>query len=62
VAEAAGCEDLGFHDLRHEATSRFFERTSLSGEEIMKITGHKDHRMVMRYFNLRASTLVGRLW
>jgi len=62
VADAAGCDDLGFHDLRHEATSRFFERTSLSGEEIMKITGHKDHRMVMRYFNLRASNLVDRLW
>lgn len=62
VAEAADCDDLGFHDLRHEATSRLFERTSLSAEEIMKITGHKDHRMVMRYYNLRASNLVDRLW
>jgi len=58
----AGCPDLRFHDLRHEATSRFFERTSLSGEEIMKITGHRDHRMFMRYLNLRGSDLANQLW
>lgn len=62
VADAAECPDLGIHDLRHEATSRLFEKTNLSGEEIMKITGHKDHRTMMRYFNLRASSLVDRLW
>jgi len=28
------------HDLRHEATSRFFEM-GLSTEEVMRITGHK---------------------
>ena len=58
----AGCPDLRFHDLRREATSRFFERTTLSDAEIAKITGHKDPRMLMRYANLRGSTLSSKLW
>lgn len=62
IFTAAGCEDLGFHDLRHEATSRMFERTTLSDLEIMKITGHKDLRMLARYANLRGSKLAERLW
>lgn len=62
VFSAAGCEDLRFHDLRHEATSRIFERTTLSDTEIMKITGHRSVAMLKRYANLRASNLAGRLW
>jgi integrase len=62
VFEAAGCGDLRFHDLRHEAVSRLFERTNLMAEEIMKVVGHKTHRMVMRYLKLRPSDLADRLW
>lgn len=62
IFKEAGCDGLKFHDLRHEATSRLFERTPLSDTEIMKITGHKTHRMVMRYANLRASDLASKLW
>lgn len=62
IFETAGCADLKFHDMRHEATSRLFERTSMSETEIMKITGHKTQRMLMRYANLRASTLADKLW
>lgn len=62
VFEAAGCEGLHFHDLRHEATSRLFERTTLSEAQIMKITGHKRHEMMMRYANLRGSNLAEKLW
>ncbi|MDE1716029.1 site-specific integrase [Chromobacterium amazonense] len=62
IFEAAGCEDFGFHDLRHEATSRFFERTKLSDLQIAKITGHKDPRMLSRYANLRGSDLANQLW
>jgi integrase len=62
IFEDAGAKDLNFHDLRHEATSRFFEKTSLSDLEIAKITGHKDPRMLMRYANLRASNLATKLW
>lgn len=62
IFETAGCPDLHFHDLRHEATSRLFERTSMPAETIMKITGHRDHRMFMRYLNLRESAIAEMLW
>lgn len=62
IFSAALCNDLTFHDLRHEATSRFFERTSMSDFEIMKITGHSSTRMLRRYGNLRGSFLASKLW
>jgi integrase len=62
VFDAAGCADLRFHDLRHEATSRLFERTQLSDIEISRITGHKDPRILRRYSNLRGSELAAKLW
>jgi len=55
-----GLENLHFHDLRHEATSRFFEK-GLNPVEVVTITGHKDTRMLMRYTHLRAEDLVKRL-
>ncbi|MBX3697000.1 MAG: site-specific integrase [Dokdonella sp.] len=62
IFSAARCMDLHFHDLRHEATSRLFERTTLDAIEIAKITGHRSPRSLMRYANLRASTLAERMW
>jgi len=62
IFDAAECSDVHFHDLRHEATSRLFERTSLSDMEIAKITGHKSMAMLKRYANLRGSDLAARLW
>lgn len=62
VFDAAGCVDLHFHDLRHEATSRLYERTQLSDMEIAKITGHKSMSQLARYANLRGSNLAARLW
>jgi integrase len=53
IFDAAGCPEMRFHDLRHEATSRFYERTQLSDLEIAKITGHKNPKVLMRYANLR---------
>lgn len=58
----AGAEDLHFHDLRHEATCRLYERTSLSDVLIARITGHRDLRMLKRYASLRGSDLATRLW
>ena len=46
-------EDLRFHDIRHEAISRFFE-IGLSVPEVALISGHKDTRMLSRYTHLRA--------
>ncbi|RQR24131.1 site-specific integrase [Burkholderia sp. Bp9143] len=41
--------DLRFHDLRHEATSRLASIFPM--HELTKITGHKDPRMLMRYYH-----------
>lgn len=62
IFDQAGCPDLLEHDLRHEAVSRLFERTTLPVEAIMKITGHRTHKMVMRYLRLRGSSLASQLW
>lgn len=62
IFEQAGAPGLLFHDMRHEAVSRLFERTTLSETQIMKITGHKSHSMLLRYANLRGSTLADSLW
>jgi len=55
-----GVTDLRFHDLRHEATSRFFEK-DLNVMEVATITGHKDIRMLQRYTHLRAEDLAKKL-
>ena len=49
-------EDLKFHDLRHEATSRLFE-ASLSIERLALVTGHRDWKMLRRYTNLKPEDL-----
>ncbi|MBU2770135.1 tyrosine-type recombinase/integrase [Acidithiobacillus caldus] len=56
-----GGDALHFHDLRHEATSRFFERTDLDLMEIRAITGHKSMQMLARYTHLRTANLADRL-
>jgi integrase len=56
----AGLEDLRFHDLRHEATTRLFEK-GLNIMEVASITGHKDLRMLRRYTHLRAEDLARKL-
>ena len=48
--------DLTFHDLRHEATSRFFEK-GLNPMQVAAITGHKTIQMLKRYTHLKAEDL-----
>ena len=48
--------DLTFHDLRHEATSRFFE-LGLRAEKVKEITGHKTYQMLDRYTHLKAEDI-----
>jgi integrase len=62
VFRLAGCDDLHFHYLRHEATCRLYLRTRLSDVQIARITGHKDLRTLRRYASLRGSDLAGQLW
>jgi integrase len=52
-------KDLRFHDLRHEATSRLASRFQL--HELAKITGHRDTRMLLRYYHPDAADLAKRL-
>lgn len=54
-----GIEDLHFHDLRHEGTSRLFE-AGFDIPEVSLVTGHKDWKMLKRYLNLRPHQLIGR--
>lgn len=60
VCKHAGIVDLRFHDLRHEATSRLFER-GLNPMQVASITGHKTLQMLKRYTHLRAEDLVALL-
>ena len=48
--------DITFHDLRHEATSRFFEK-GLNPMQVSAITGHKTLQMLRRYTHLKAEDL-----
>jgi integrase len=56
----AGITGLRFHDLRHEAASRLFER-GLNPMQVAAITGHKSLQMLKRYTHLRAVDLVALL-
>lgn len=56
----AGIAGLTFHDLRHEATSRLFER-GLGPAEVRAITGHRTLVMLSRYTHLRGGDLVGKV-
>jgi integrase len=60
VKRRAGVEDFRFHDLRHEAISRFFE-IGLSVPEVALISGHRDPRMLFRYTHLRPETIARKL-
>lgn len=60
VCDSASIKDLWFHDLRHEATSRFFEK-GLDIMEVSSITGHKDLRMLRNYTHLKAENLVEKI-
>ena len=50
---------LRFHDLRHEAVSRFFEM-GLSVPEVALISGHKDVRQLFRYTHLKPENLIAK--
>ncbi|SER37611.1 MULTISPECIES: site-specific integrase [Pseudomonas] len=62
IFEAAECADLHFHDLRHEAVCRLFERTTMDAVLISRITGHRDPRLLARYASLRGSDLARYIW
>ena len=56
----AGVFGLRFHDLRHEAISRFFAK-GLNMPEVAAISGHRDPRMLMRYTHPKAAEIAVKL-
>jgi len=54
--DAVGIEDLHFHDLRHEGTSRLFER-GFQIQEVAIVTGHKSWDMLRRYTQIKPESL-----
>ena len=51
---------LRFHDLRHEAVTRLFEK-GLNPIEVGMVSGHRTLSMLQRYTHLRTETLVAKL-
>jgi integrase len=60
IKREQGMADFRFHDLRHEAVSRFVE-AGFSDQEVSSISGHKSMQMLKRYTHLRAEDLVARV-
>lgn len=52
--------ELRFHDLRHEAVTRLFEK-GLNPIEVGMVSGHKTLSMLQRYTHLKAESLLHRL-
>jgi integrase len=53
-------DGLHFHDIRHEAITRFFEM-GLNVMEVSSISGHKTLQMLKRYTHLKAEDLAKKL-
>ena len=60
LTKRVGIDNLHFHDLRHEAISRFFEM-GLSIPEVALISGHRDPRMLFRYTHVQAAKVALKL-
>ena len=57
VTQAAGIDDLHFHDLRHEAISKLFER-GLQIQEVALVSGHKSWDSLKRYTQLKPGQIL----
>lgn len=51
--------NIRFHDLRHEATTRLADLLQI--HELGAVTGHRDLRMIQRYYHPQASDLAKKL-
>jgi integrase len=60
LTKRAQLKNLHFHDLRHEAISRFFE-LGLTVPEVALISGHKDLRMLFRYAHAARQVILAKL-
>jgi integrase len=62
IMRNAGVKNFSFHCLRHEAITRFFERSNLNDVEIALMVGHSDLRTLKIYTHSRPTSLIDRLW
>jgi integrase len=60
AADRLGLVNIHMHDLRHEATSRLFEK-DLNVIEVSKVTGHKSLVMLNRYSHLSVQHIADKL-
>ncbi len=60
VIKKTGIQNLRFHDLRHEAISRFFEM-GLNIAEVSSISGHLDVKMLFRYTHPKVGDILQKL-
>ena len=60
AVKRAGIEDLHFHDLRHEAASRMAGKLT-NILELSAVTGHKDLRILKRYYHPKAEEIAAKL-
>lgn len=58
VFARCGVTDLRFHDLRHEAATRLVNDFTMPALMVGQITGHRDMRMLQRYYNPKPSDIV----
>lgn len=59
VRDELGIVDLRFHDTRHEATTRLARKLDVL--DLARMTGHRDPRSLMVYYNATATEVAGRL-
>ena len=60
ITRRATITDLRFHDLRHEAISRFFE-LGLTTPEVASLSGHRDLTMLFRYAHAQNITIFAKM-
>ena len=59
AVKRSGIEDLKFHDSRHEALTRLAQKVVVL--DLARMTGHKDPRSLMIYYNATAEVIAARL-
>lgn len=59
ATEKLKIEDLRFHDTRHEATTRLAQILPI--QDLAKVTGHKELKTLMKYYNPTATELAERI-
>ncbi|WP_448682625.1 site-specific integrase [Pseudomonas nicosulfuronedens] len=59
IRDRVEIEDLTFHDTRHEATTRLARKLDVL--DLARMTGHRDPRSLMVYYNATATEVASRL-